>query len=219
MRFWWSPNLWLWRFLQEVAEILRMIINGVTFYLLDKPFPVSTECVDQHILWSFVLYHDPPVILCIWASNNHNELDPYLSPCESDVSHRPWGHHLTTPGCARHLCWIGAGLQRSGHWFPNPKLHKDGALHFFCDIEANQQREWTRIFDSPNGCIGHEPIMACAKSTRVVDKHVLLEWGSKQWISFPHQSANPINIWRQLVDRSVCRTYMNRLALPSKSMF
>lgn len=36
--------------------------------------------------------------------------------------------------------------------------------------------------------------MACAKSTGVVDKHVLLGWGSRQWIPFPHQSANPINI-------------------------
>ncbi|OAO89189.1 hypothetical protein AXX17_ATUG03700 (mitochondrion) [Arabidopsis thaliana] len=30
--------------------------------------------------------------------------------------------------------------------------------------------------------------LACAKSTGVVEKHVLLGWGSRQWIPFPHQS-------------------------------
>lgn len=36
------------------------------------------------------------------------------------------------------------------------------------------------IFDSPNGCIGQEPVLACAKLTGVVEKHVLLEWVA-QW--------------------------------------
>lgn len=46
---------------------------------------------------------------------------------------------------------------------------------------AHSCRGSTGIIDSPNGCIGQEPVLACAKLTGVVDKHVLLGWGNRLW--------------------------------------